>query len=91
MIVSPCWKRGFLADNDTSMDRARSHSSLSRHRHDRDQHRGHAATPGSLAAHHRTSVRIDVGSAKVASLTVTGAHSGTLVISTVCVDRHARS
>ena len=39
----------------------------------------------------RTAVRIDVGSAAVDSVTVTGAYSGTLVISTVCVDRHARS
>ena len=46
----------------------------------------------SIAAKHpRTAVRIDVGSAAVDNVTVTGAYSGTHVISTVCVDRHARS
>ena len=69
----------------------RSHSSSSRHCHDRHWHHGHAATARSLAAHVRTAVRIDVGSAAVDSVTVTGAYSGTYVISTSCVDRHARS
>ena len=44
-----------------------------------------------LWRHLRTAVRIDVGSAAVDSVIVTGAYSGALVISTVCVDRHARS